>query len=124
MLQPLSERRRSPRLEGNIPVKIHCEDFDLVTETRNLSCTGAYCQVSKYLEPMTKLLICLLLPFKKHEKIVTKKISFSGVVVRSESQPGDKNFNIAIYFNDIPPKEKKILSDYIDSTLASRTSQS
>lgn len=120
MLQPLSERRKHPRLEGNIPVKISCEDFDLVTETRNLSCAGAYCRVSKYLEPMTKLKIHLLLPIRKGEKTATKKVSFNGVVVRSESQPGDKDFNVAIYFHDVPPKEKKALNDFIDSTLANR----
>ena len=66
---------------------------------------------------MTKLKIHLLLPFKKHNKITTKKISCQGVIVRSESTPGDQYFNIAIYFNDIQQKDINCLNDYINSVL-------
>ena len=72
--KPIQERRREPRFEGNIPVKISSTEFDLVTETKNLSRTGAYCRVNKYIEPMTKLKLHLLLPFKRSEKIITKKV--------------------------------------------------
>ena len=97
----LPERRKHPRLEGNIPVKICSDEFDLVTETANLSRTGSYCKVDKYIEPMTKLKIHLLIPLKKGQKIVTKKISCDGVVVRTESVPGQPYYNVAIYFSDI-----------------------
>ena len=119
MISPVPERRRHPRLDNNVPVKISCEDFDLVTETRNLSCSGAYCQVNKFLEPMTKLKIHLLLPLKKKDKVTTKKITCDGVVVRAESQPGDSRFNIAIYFSEMPIKDRKCLAEYIEVTLSS-----
>ena len=54
------DRREHPRLLKNIPLKISGTDFDIVSETKNLSRSGAYCRVSKYLEPMTKLKIHLL----------------------------------------------------------------
>ncbi len=111
------ERRRHPRLENHIPLKICSDDFDVVTETKNLSSSGAYCRVNKYLEPMTKLKIHLLLPLKKYHKVVTKKISCEGVVVRSESVPADQYFNVAIYFSDIAQKDVNCLNDYINSVL-------
>ena len=117
MNQSPQERRRHPRLENHIPLKICSDDFDVVTETKNLSSSGAYCRVNKYLEPMTKLKIHLLLPFKKYNKSVIKKISCEGVVVRSESVPGDQYFNVAIYFSDITPKDVNCLNDYINSVL-------
>lgn len=117
MTIPPSERRRHPRLENNIPLKICSDDFDVVTETKNLSSSGAYCRVNKYLEPMTKLKIHLLLPFKKFNKVVTKKISCQGIVVRAESIPGDQYFNVAIYFSDIAQKDVNSLNDYINSVL-------
>ena len=64
------ERRQHPRLTGNIPVKICSDDCDLVTETKNLSRTGVFCRINKHIDPMTKLKIQLLLPFKRQNKVV------------------------------------------------------
>ena len=112
------ERRRCPRLEKNLPLKISCDDFDIVTETKNLSCLGAYCQINKFLEPLTKLKIVLLLPFKDKKNVLTKKVSCQGVVVRTEAIPSKNNlYNIAIYFNDIQKKEINKISEYVNSLL-------
>lgn len=111
------ERRRTPRLDNNIPLKIRSDDFDIVTETKNLSSSGAYCRINKYLEPMTKLKIVLLLPIRRHNRLTTKKISCEGIIVRTESVPGEQYFNVAIYFSDIPQKDVNCLNDYINSSL-------
>ncbi len=110
------DRRKFQRLNKNLPLKISLDDFDIVTETQNLSCAGAYCQINHFLEPLTKLKIILLLPFKKKNGIVSKKISCQGVVVRTEAiaQKNDCH-NIAIYFNDIQKKDFNKISDYISS---------
>ena len=111
------ERRRSPRLDHTIPVKISSDDVEIVTETKNLSATGAYCRVNKYLEPMTKLKIHLLLSLKKNQKPTTKKITCQGVVVRTEAVPNSDYFHTAIFFNDITPKDGQVLKDYVDAML-------
>ena len=116
-----SERRLHPRLDGSIPLKISSPDFDFVTETQNLSRTGVYCRVSRYIEPMTKLKIHLLLPFKRKDKITTKKVTCSGVIVRSEAIAGKEDFNVAIYFNDIQGREADYISDYINTFLKVKT---
>ena len=92
------ERRTHPRLDQNIPLKIFHEDGDIVTQTANISRSGAYCQVSKYIAPMTKLKINFLLPVKKNGKITSKKISCQGAVVRIEQIPGAGEYNLAIFF--------------------------
>ena len=107
------DRRKHPRVDNNIPVKISSEEADFVTETRNLSRTGAYCRVNKFVEPMTKLKIHLLLPLKKNGKTVTKKISCKGIVVRSEPVPGHDYYHAAIYFSDIQKKDADYISDYV-----------
>ena len=111
------ERRRDPRLTGSIPVKISSDDIDIVTETKNLSRSGAYCRISKYIEPMTKLKIHLLLPMKRQDKVVTKKISCQGVIVRTESIPTEEGFNIAIYFQDIRSRDAENITDFINASL-------
>ena len=115
------ERRRSPRAESSIPLKISCEDFDIVTESKNLSSSGAYCTVTQCLEPMTRLKIQLLLPFKAKEKVTAKKISCHGVVVRTQAHAEHKNFDIAIYFNDMHEKDRKLIADHIEHFLKERS---
>jgi len=115
-----SERRRHPRLDGNVPVKIYSDEFDIVTESKNLSRSGVYCQVNKYIEPMTKLKIHLLLSRKESGKLVTKKISCNGVIVRTESVPDTDCFNIAIYFNEIQAKDATSIARFIETLLNSQ----
>jgi hypothetical protein len=111
------ERRRDPRLENNIPVKICRDDGDLVTETQNISRSGAYCRVNQYIAPMTKLKIHLLVSVSKSGKNVTKKISCEGVVVRAEPVPGDEGCRIAIFFSDMARRDGEYITDYVRTCL-------
>ena len=79
------EKRRHLRVEHNIPVKISGDHGDILTETENLSCSGAFCRMTQRLEPMTKLKVHLLLPLRKSDKVTTKKITCQGVVVRVQA---------------------------------------
>ncbi|MFH1259295.1 MAG: PilZ domain-containing protein [Elusimicrobiota bacterium] len=108
------ERRSSPRIERGLPLKISCGEFDLVTETKNISAVGAYCIVDRYLAPMTKLAILLLLPFSNGDKVINKKVNCEGIVVRvDEPREGDDKYRIAIYFNEINPRDKKTLTEFL-----------
>ncbi|MBF0521574.1 MAG: PilZ domain-containing protein [Candidatus Omnitrophica bacterium] len=120
-MHSMPERRRDPRLENNIPVKICQEDGDIVTETGNISRSGAYCRVTRYIEPMTKFKMCLLIPIRKKGKDVTKKICCQGVVVRTEPIVGKEEYNIAVFFNDIAPRDAECISDYVNSYLENST---
>ncbi len=117
-----ADRRRSPRLEHNVPLKLSSGDLDIVTETRNLSSSGVYCRVSAYIEPMTKLKIHLLLPVRKNNRSSTKRISCQGVVVRTESVVNHDYFNAAIFFNDIQPKDMQAIADFVDHMLGPQKS--
>ena len=123
MITPAPERRKFPRLDNNIPVKICSEEADVVTETLNLSAAGAYCKVNKYFEPMTKLQVLLLLPLRRRNKVVTKKVVCQGVVVRTEAITGGEYYNIAIYFNEIQKKDSATISEYITALLEQKEQQ-
>lgn len=113
-----SERRQHPRLFKNIPLKIKDADGDIVSETGNISASGAYCRVSKYMEPMTKLQIHFLIPVKKQEKSDSRQINCEGVVVRVEPITGeDESYNVAVFFNDISKRDSEFLKDYVNSSL-------
>lgn len=118
---PLShEKRRHLRVEHNIPVKISSDHGDILTETKNLSCSGAFCRVSQRLEPMTRLKIHLLLPLRKSNKVSTKKITCQGVVVRTQAVSGQDYFDTAIFFSDIAPKDSRTISEFVESMMENK----
>jgi hypothetical protein len=112
-----AERRRHPRLEHNVPVKISSDDVDIVTETVNLSCSGAFCRINRHIDPMTKLKVHLLLPVRRNNKVATKKISCLGVVVRSQSVPDQDYFDTAIFFSDITPRDSQVIGEFVENVM-------
>ncbi|HQP91371.1 MAG TPA: PilZ domain-containing protein [Candidatus Omnitrophota bacterium] len=111
----VQERRRYARVTKNIAIKLKDKDVDFVTETKNISCIGAYCQVDSYLPILTKLKIALLLPRPKGSK-TAKHIICEGTVVRVERSvdPVELNkYNIAIYFNQIAKNDMKLIDSYV-----------
>ena len=108
----MQERRKHPRIIKKLTAKVKACSFDFVTETQNISLSGASCQVDKRIEPMTKVEILLLLPTRlKNDKIATKKLNLEGVVVRAEeveALPG--KFNIAVFFNNMRELDKTNLN--------------
>ena len=109
-----NERRKGQRALAHIPVRIAQEDGDIVTETLNISRSGAYCQVNKRVELMTKLKIQILLPSRKNQKR-SKTIHCQGVVVRVEPAAHNGCFDVAIFFNEIAQRDAESINDYVGS---------
>ncbi len=107
-----TEKRIHPRVSKTLPIKIKHEDFDIVTETKNVSCTGAYCQVDRYVPPFTKVKTTILISDDK-DKI--KNIHCKGVVVRVEriEDSFEPHYNIAIFFNDISKTNMSRMSRFV-----------
>jgi hypothetical protein len=115
------ERRRHPRVDEKLPLKIKDESFDAISVTKNVSCSGVFCQVDGYFPLLSKVKIVLLLP--SEEKAKARPIRIEGVIVRSEPvnlSPGSSFRNIAIFFNKIKRQDTAKISNYINSILAKR----
>lgn len=124
--QSSSERRRHTRLDKNVAIKLKDKDVDFVTETKNISCLGAYCQVDAYLPVLTKIRITLLLPKTKASKIA-RHITCEGTIVRVEriGDPIEQNkYNVAIYFNQISKGDMKFIDSYVKNHLPQSTTSS
>ena len=109
------EKRRHLRVEHNVPVKISGDHGDILTETKNLSCSGAFCHMTQRLEPMTKLKVYLLLPLSKNDKMTTKKIICQGIVVRTQAAVRQDYYDTAIFFSDIAPKDSRAINEFVES---------
>ena len=112
------ERRRSPRIKREIALKIKLDEYDLVGQTRDISCIGANCTVNKYIPPFSLISIILLLPLKINNRNSICNVRCQGVVVRTEEDPQNNNvFNIAIYFNRLRQSDKTKLLQYVQQYL-------
>lgn len=113
----MTEKRKYPRIVGNLALKLSGSDCDIVTETKNISGNGAYCAVDVAIAPMTKLEILLLIPLKKNNHKGVRKINCKGVVVRNDyvKDNGRHSYCLGIYFNEIKENDRKFLMAYIDS---------
>lgn len=122
MIKRIKERRRYPRIEKKLPLKIVANGYDFVTNTQNVSCIGAYCNVDKYLPPFTKIMVKLTLPIKTNDiQDENCSIECKGVVVRTEDGKNG-GFNIAIFFNEINNGQRKKISQYISQFLPKKSS--
>lgn len=112
------ERRKNIRVSKHIPLKLADTAFDVITETVDISSSGAYCRVTRNLPLMSKIEVVLLVPGKESESL-TKKIRCKGVIVRTEPailKDADRaHYNIAIFFTDISKRDQRIVEDYVAS---------
>lgn len=113
MKQPSDrDRRQCPRINEYLPIRLAVNGFDFATSTQNVSCTGAYCRVDKYMPPFTRVMVRLSLPVAGGSRAKELDVECRGVIVRTDDGD-DGGFNIAIFFNDIKDIQKKRISQYI-----------
>jgi hypothetical protein len=94
--------------------------YDFATSTLNISCLGAYCHITKYIPPFTRVAIKLSLPIVAGNRKKNYDLSCEGVLVRTEDD-SDGGFNIAIFFNRIRQPQRRVISRYIKQFLPGRS---
>jgi len=115
----MNEKRQSPRVKKILPIKLSISDFDVLTETNNISTSGAYFPVGRPLELMTKLDVVLLIPIKKNKSKTIEKINCTGVIVRCEIAAENRQhpYRAAMYFSDLSDRGRKILRTFVNPFL-------
>jgi len=105
------ERRKFHRLEDDT-LSLRLDGFDSITHTLNISPSGVYCKVDKELPLMSRVKLMLMVP----DKTSVKNLNVNGIVVRQHPVIMDgiiKHYDIAIFFDDLLPKDKEIIASYI-----------
>ena len=108
-----AERRKFPRVQQHLPIRVAIDGYDFMTSTENISCIGAYCEVNKYIPPFTRVMIRMTFPVMTDVSSTYYDVVCSGVVVRSEDNLATNGFNIAIFFNDIKDSEREKIERYV-----------
>lgn len=112
------ERRGHKRIKNSeISIKLSGDGFSAITQSLDVSASGLYCKVDRKIPVMTRLRIMLSVPMAG-SKSGAKSVSVEGVVVREHPVlEGDeiKHYDLAIFFDSLSPRNKKIINQYISS---------
>ena len=117
------DRRSAPRVNKRLAVRFGHADGSLIARTKNISASGAYCELRRYLPPMTKLQVRLDLPLKPRKV----QLICEGVIVRVEPpkpSPRRRVYHIAIFFHDLSDRNRSLLAGYIKDHLATTARRS
>lgn len=112
------ERRKTPRITERLSLAITDASTRLDTETKNLSASGAYCTLDRFVAPMTKLQLEFELPGRARPT----KIRCCGVVVRVEplvANAEQGRFDTAIFFTELAERDRSAIARFVRQRLSS-----
>ncbi|MFH2137070.1 MAG: PilZ domain-containing protein [Candidatus Omnitrophota bacterium] len=110
------DRRSCPRYETNLQVNICGLNSSFTAETKNISGSGLYCTVDKFIPVMTKLSLIMIVPLIDKNAKVEKEVKCAAVVVRIDPDielKTVKNYQLGLFFTEINDKDRDILAQYI-----------
>jgi len=127
----MGEKRKYPRIKDEgISLRVEADDVNIITKTLDLSASGVYCKIEKELPLLSRIRVTLVVPGikgKAPNKPKKVRVVTEGVVVREHPVIIDGKFmhyDVAIFFDNISPKDKQHLLDYINLQLKQKSCSS
>ena len=120
-LMTAAERRRAPRAAERVAMAIQEAGAELTTETKNLSASGVYCTLDRFIAPMSNLQLRLELPDGARRRMVR----CTGVVVRIEPVIANADrgrYNVAIFFTELSERDRSVISRFVRQRLSATPS--
>ncbi|OQY29219.1 MAG: hypothetical protein B6244_04300 [Candidatus Cloacimonetes bacterium 4572_55] len=117
----MREKRKYKRIYADVVVRIAEGDLSspthINTQTLNISSGGAYCPVSRYIPPLIRVQLTLLLPFHNQlHQTETEFITCQGIVVRTEPEqesPDVEEYRIGILFSNLDESDRRKIHRFI-----------
>jgi len=111
-----TDRRRGKRVDARLQIELQLEPGGPAhpASTINISANGVYFTSSRFVAPLTKLGLRLLLPEGDHGAELA--VDCQGVVVRclpEHATPGVHEYEVACYFTDTSPEFQSRLGHYV-----------
>lgn len=118
----VNDKRVHPRYKTKFPIKISEPDLGSVsTATINISVGGAYCTVPKFIVPMTKMMLKMVVPrHQKNGKLKEEVVRCEAVVIHVKPEKEDKavdNYEIGLLFINLKEKDKNKIELYVKQHL-------
>lgn len=104
-----AERRRYPRVDEHLRIRVAGREEQIATETVNVSCGGTLCWLDRPLPLMTKVAVDLALP--------KRLIHCVGVVVRCQptQAPWTRkgHYQTALFFTDLKRSDHRAIAEFV-----------
>jgi hypothetical protein len=115
-----TERRRRERVQARLQIELQMEPGEPThaSDTINISSNGVYFNSPRFIAPLTKLGLRLLLPDEEAGGEIP--VDCSGIVVRIQPEqptPGLDRYEVACYFTDTSPEFQEQLGRYVQKHL-------
>jgi len=118
MAQEGGERRAHTRVEAELEAHLICPiaEDTIAVVTRNISCSGLYCRVPRYIAASTRMAMAIILPVREAGQMHNRLLQLEGVVVRIEpeqEEAGTKDYRIALYFPTLTREARAVIGRYV-----------
>ncbi len=105
-----ADRRRYPRVDETLRLKVRRGGEHVATETVNVSCGGALCWLDHRLRPMTKVAVALALP--------KRLVECTGVVIRCDlvkhgTGRHHPRYRVALFFLDLAREDHRAIAEFV-----------
>ena len=116
---PGEERRAHPRVKADLAAHIVTSkqrDQHVVVRSKNISCSGLYFHLDRYIAPFQKLHLSIIVPLVERKRVRNEVIQIDAVTVRVEPEEEDSDvldYHVAIFFENISEKDRQIIDRYV-----------
>ena len=112
-----NERRRAPRADARLRVDLGAAaDGDALTvETLNVGAGGVYVQVPRFIEPLTKLSLSMIIPAPTPDEEPVR-VDTEAIAVRTlpeAEDPAVEYYEVACAFLNLPDEFRDAINRYI-----------
>ncbi|MCK4236614.1 MAG: PilZ domain-containing protein [Candidatus Krumholzibacteria bacterium] len=111
------ERRKAQRVEANLAITLSGGPAEEATgKTLNISTNGVYFQSPRFMEPLTKVQLELMIPDPECQDEGESSVTIEGIVVRVDPEKKDaavSSYHVAVFFTFVTEYAKDILTEYI-----------
>jgi hypothetical protein len=119
MMQRDADRRKSPRARAELKVQLSppdgAEQTPITVSTLNVSTGGVYVEVPRFIEPLTKLFLTMLVPGPTAEEEPIF-VDTEAIVVRTSPESpasGIDRYEIACAYLNLSDEHRDILNRYV-----------
>jgi len=115
-----AERRASPRAAERVTVAIAGAGDDLQADTHNISASGAYCTMDRFIPLMTKVSLRFTLPGGTNGARAAV-VRCTGIVVRVEpaiTKTERMQYRVGLFFTDLSSRHRAAIERFVRRRLA------
>lgn len=115
-MEPGAERRKDVRTSARLPVELASgDDGTLSVSSLNIGAGGVYVEVPRFIEPLTKLSLSMMIPGPTPEEEASL-VETEAIVVRvlpEQPDPDVDRYEVACAFLDLSDENRDIVNRYI-----------